>query len=120
MSGETNQMEKKWDRYLIRFNRLLVWVTLVLLIAFVIFGYGILNPKVVGELTGGLLTRGVSLQLHIALAFPLLILLLIHILIGARTALTRWGVKQGELLDAFLILLGVFVVTLLAVMQYLV
>jgi hypothetical protein len=94
-------MGKASDNYLIRFNRLLVWLTLILFVAFILFGYGILNPRVVGELTGGLLT-----------------LLLIHILIGGRTALIRWGVKQGKLLDAFLILLGVFAVTLFAVMQY--
>jgi hypothetical protein len=113
-------MERKWDRCLIRFNRLLVWVTLVLFIVFIVFGYGILNPRLVGELTGGVLTRTLSLQLHIDLAFPLLTLLLIHILIGAKSALTRWGIRQGRLLNVFLILLGVLAITLLALMQYLV
>jgi hypothetical protein len=113
-------MGRASDHYLIKFNRLLVWLTLILFIAFISFGYGILNPRLVGELTGGVLTRTVSLQLHIALAFPLLTLLLIHILIGAKSALTRWGVRQGKLLNAFLILLGVFAITLLTLMQYLV
>jgi len=113
-------MKKTSDYYLIRFNRLLVWLTLILFIAFIIFGYGILNPRLVGELTGGALTRTISLQLHIDLAFPLLTLLLIHILIGAKSALTRWGIRQGRLLNVFLILLGVFAITLLALMQYMI
>jgi cytochrome b subunit of formate dehydrogenase len=106
--------------YVQRFNRLLVWPTLVLFVLLTITGYGILNPGLVSELTGGLFTHAFSLYLHTSLTLPTLTLLMIHILIAIRSTLTRWGIREGKLLDAFLVLLGVFVLTLMVLMQYLV
>jgi hypothetical protein len=111
-------MGKINDRFLTKLNRVLVWLALVLFIVFTISGYGITNPELIKELTGGIFTRAISLNLHLNLAFPILALLTIHILIGAKSALTRWGVKQGRLLNAFLILLGIFAVAVLILMQY--
>jgi hypothetical protein len=111
-------MGKVNDRFLTKLNRVLVWLTLVLFVVFTVSGYGITNPELIRELTGGVFTRAISLNLHLHLAFPVLALLTIHILIGAKSALTRWGVKQERLLNAFLILLGVFVAALLILMQY--
>jgi hypothetical protein len=90
--------------YVQRFNRLLVWPTLVLLIFLAILGYGTLNPGLMSELTGGLFTHAFSLYLHTALVLPTLTLLMIHILIAVRSTLTRWGIREGMLLDAFLVL----------------
>ena len=104
--------------FLVRVNRLLVWPTLFLSVAYVIFGYGITNPGVVSELSGGVLNRALSLYLHTVLAVPVLVLLLVHILIGLRSALIRWGVKKGTLLNTFLLLLGIFAVVLLLLMQF--
>jgi len=111
-------MEKCSDSCQKKLNRLLVWPTLVLSVIFVVSGYGITNPGLVTELTGGVLTRAVSLKLHLVLAFPILMLLTIHVLIGAKSALTRWGVKEGILLNVFLLLAGIFTMDLLALMQY--
>jgi uncharacterized membrane protein len=95
--------------------------TLILFIVLAISGYGIVNPLVVGELTGGLFAdRYVSLRVHTDLVLPALVLLMVHILIAIRSAFIRWGVKEGNLLNAFLILLGTFTVTLIILMQYLV
>jgi hypothetical protein len=115
---ETGQMRKANDRFLTKFNRVLVWLTLVLSVVFLISGYGITNPELIRELTGGVFTRAISLNLHLNLAFPVSALLTIHVLIGAKSALARWSVKQGRLLNVFLILLGIFTVTLLLLMQY--
>jgi hypothetical protein len=104
--------------HLQRFNRLLVWPTLVLFILLAISGFGILNPGLVSELTGGLLTHAFSLRLHTTLILPTLTLLMIHILIAIRSTLIRWGIREGKLLDAFLVLLGAFVLTLMVIMQY--
>lgn len=112
--GETGQ------NHLQRFNRLLVWPTLVLFIFLAISGYGTLNPGLVSELTGGLFTHASSLYLHTTLVLPALTLLMIHILIAIRSTLTRWGIREGKLLDAFLVLLGAFVLGLMVMMQYLV
>lgn len=111
-------MERTDVSYLKRFNSILVWITLVLSIVLVITGYGITNPGFVSNLTGGIFTRALSLSIHIRLAFVVLILLTIHVLIGAKSALTRWGVKNETLLNVFLLLLGFFAITLLTLMQY--
>jgi succinate dehydrogenase/fumarate reductase cytochrome b subunit len=113
-------VQGKKEDYLKRFNRLLAVPTLILFIVLVISGYGITNPLVVSELTGGLFAdRYLSLRVHTAVVLPALILLTIHILIAIRSTLIRWGVRDGNLLNAFLILLGAFAVTLLVLMQYL-
>lgn len=111
--------EKRKD-YLQRFNRLLVWPTLILFIVLAISGYGTINPGTTSELTGGLFTRALSLYLHTTLVLPTLTLLTIHVLIAIRAILTRWGIREGKLLNAFLILLGAFTVALIVLMQYLV
>ena len=113
-------MEEEKKDYLKRFNRLLAVPTLVLFIVLAISGYGITNPIVVSELTEGLFyDRYFSLRVHTAVVLPALVLLTVHILIAMRSTLIRWGVRDGNLLNAFLILLGAFAATLLVVMQYL-
>jgi succinate dehydrogenase/fumarate reductase cytochrome b subunit len=113
-------LEEGKKDYLKRFNRWLAVPTLVLFVVLAISGYGITNPLVVSELTGGLFAdRYLSLRIHTAVILPALVLLMIHILIAIRSALIRWGVKEGNLLTAFLILLGAFTVALLVIMQYL-
>ena len=97
-----------------------MWPTLVLFIFLVISGYGTLNPGLVSELTGGMFTHAFSLYLHTNLILPTLTLLMVHILIAIRSTLTRWGIREGKLLDAFLVLLGAFALTLMVLMQYLV
>jgi uncharacterized membrane protein len=114
-------LEEERENRIKRFNRLLAMPTLILFIVLAISGYGIVNPVVVGELTGGLFAdRYVSLHVHTDVVLPALVLLMVHILIAIRSALIRWGVKDGNLLNAFLILLGTFTVTLIILMQYLV
>lgn len=113
-------MTKKSNDYLRTFNRLLVWPTLVLLIIVVISGFGITNPKTTSELTGGVFTQYNSLYWHLNLAVPVLILLMIHVLIGLKTALTRRGVKEAKLLNVALVALGLFVTALIILARYLV
>jgi hypothetical protein len=92
----------------------------VLFIVFAISGFGITNPRMTSELTGGLFKPSVSLYLHLNLAAPVLILLMIHVLIGLKTALARWGVEEGRLLNVVLIALGLFVTALIILARYLV
>ncbi len=96
-----------------------MWPTLILFILLAVSGYGILNPGLVSELTGGLLNHPFSLSLHTTLILPTLTLLMVHVLIALRSVLTRWGIREGKLLDAFLVLLGAFAFTLMLLMQYL-
>jgi hypothetical protein len=83
-------------------------------------GFGITNPAMTSELTGGVFTPSVSLYLHLNLAAPVLILLMIHVLIGLKNALTRWGIEEGRLLNTVIIALGLFVTALIIVARYLV
>jgi hypothetical protein len=66
------------------------------------------NPELTSLLTGGIFTSSFSMYLHANLAVPVLLLLLIHVIIGLKTALTRWGIEEGKLLNVFLIILGLF------------
>ena len=111
-------MSKSRNRYLVKFNRILIWATLVVFAFFVVCGFGTTNPELLGQLTGGILNRAVSIHLHTVLAAPVLVLLLIHTLIGLKLALIRWGVEDGILLNAFIIGLGVFVTAIILVLQY--
>ncbi len=112
-------MDKIGTDRLKKFNRLLVWPTLFLAIILAVSGYGIVNPGTVSRLTGDWFTHLFSLNLHTALALPTLTLLMMHVLIALRSTFIRWGIREGRLLDAFLFLLGAFVVVLMVLMQYL-
>lgn len=113
-------MTRKQNGRLQRFDRLLAWSTVILFAVFVVSGFGMTNPRLTAELTGGIFTSSFSMYLHVNLAAPVLILLLIHLLIGMRTALTRWGIEEGMLLNAFVIILGLFVAALIILARYLV
>lgn len=116
-------MTRKEDHYLQRLNRLLAWFTVVLFAFLVISGFGMTNPGLTTRLTGGLFTPAFSMYLHVNLATPVLILLLIHFLNGIKTALTRWGMGENKLsnalLNAFLIILGLFLAALIILARYL-
>jgi hypothetical protein len=91
----------------------------VLFIILAISGFGLTNPTMTSELTGGVFTKSVCLYLHLNLAVPVLILLLIHVLIGLKTALTRWGAEEERLLNVVLVALGLFVTALIILARYL-
>ena len=112
-------MKKPISYYLVKLDRLLILPTLVFFIIYVLTGFSVTNPKLVNELTFGVLTHALSLYLHTTLALPVMILLSIHILIGIRSSLIRLGMKDSKLLNVFIIVLGVFSTTLLILMQFL-
>ena len=97
-----------------------MWPTLVLFVAFVIVGYGITKPEIVNALTGGVLTRSVSIYLHTVLTAPVLILIMIHVLIDVKLALDRRGVGYGRLADALLITLGIITSAVIVLLQVLI
>jgi hypothetical protein len=102
---------------LIKLNRWLVWLTLPLFIIFAFCGYGITNPTLTMSLTGGLFNRATSTYLHTTLAPIVLFLSTVHILIGAKFALIRKGIKDGLFLNAFLTALGAFITILIVIFQ---
>jgi len=111
-------MEKKRNSNLAKLNRILIWLTFVLFVFYVICGFGIINSSSVSSLTGGILNRDRSAYFHTTLTAPVLILLLVHMMIGLRFSLIHWGVREGKLLNAFVIGLGVFFIALFIILQY--
>ncbi|MBN1280159.1 MAG: hypothetical protein JXA00_00765 [Candidatus Thermoplasmatota archaeon] len=75
-------------------RRLLILTTHILLtivlILFILSGYGITNYQTIEPLTAGLLSKPTSYQLHVNLIIPLLILLALHI------ALPLWNRTQRQ------------------------
>ncbi len=103
---------------LVRFNRVFVWASLVLLAFFAFCGFGIVNPGLASRLTGGVFYRDLSIYLHMTLAPYVLIVLLVHIMIESRFVLIRWGVQQGKLLNGFTIFVGILIAAGILVLQY--
>jgi hypothetical protein len=110
-------MKKPFNYYLLKYDRIAIWIIAVFFALYVVSGYGIVNPGVVSELTGGILTRTISLYLHETLDLPILVLVLVHVLIQLRFTLLRWKVKDGMFLSSFIIVLGVFAIVLLLLMD---
>jgi len=92
----------------------------VLFVIYTMSGFGISNSATTSKLTGGVFSFSNSLYLHLNLAVPVLILLMIHVLIGLKTALKRWGVEEERLVNAVLIALGVLATALIFLLRYLV
>jgi len=65
------------DKKLIK--KIIHWGLLVLIIVFIVTGFGIVRYKIIETLTFGLLTKPVSYQIHSYLVIPLVIFLYLHV-----------------------------------------
>ena len=65
------------NRNLIR--KIVSWSLLALVVLFLVTGFGITQFRIVESLTGGLLDKNLSFNIHTVLWIPLLILLSLHI-----------------------------------------
>jgi len=75
------------DKFLIKLERFSAWVLLVLIIAYVVSGYGI---------TKGIIDPVFSKYLHDKLlAIPFFVFFVLHVGIATRYALVRWGVFKS-------------------------
>jgi len=55
------------------------WLLTVLVIIYLITGFGITEYRIVEPLTFGLLTKSLAQKIHISLEIPFIILLILHI-----------------------------------------
>jgi len=55
------------------------WLLTVVIIVYLITGFGITEYRIVEPLTFGLLTKGLAHKIHMNLEIPLIILLILHI-----------------------------------------
>ena len=97
---------KSADYYLVKFNRLIVWILLALIVVLIVSGYGLTKPTLINMLTFGLIDHQTAFDLHSLLDLPLFILLTIHVLIEVKLSLMRWGFKNWRLLNSLILLLG--------------
>jgi succinate dehydrogenase hydrophobic anchor subunit len=106
----------KFERVLARVDHFAAWGSAVLLILYVISGYGLTRPARVTDLTGGIVAPRLAFTLHNNLYIPLLVLFAFHTFVGLRRALIRttrrkaiagWvAVGAGAIVVTYLALLG--------------
>lgn len=65
-----------------------VLLTIVIII-FIVTGFGISNYQIIESLTGGTLSKPISFQIHSNLIIPLIILLIFHISITVGKKFTK-------------------------------
>jgi hypothetical protein len=96
---------RKLNYYLMKANRIIVWILLLLILMMIISGYGLTKPSLIRSLSGGWIDYQTALFVHTSLDTPFLILLLIHVVIEIRFSLMRWGVKNQKLLNLLMLIL---------------
>jgi cytochrome b subunit of formate dehydrogenase len=60
------------------------WLLLVVLVLYLISGFGITEFRVVEQVTFGLLSKNVAFYIHNSLLIPFIVLLVLHIYQGAK------------------------------------
>jgi len=77
------------------FQRQTAWVLLALSIMEALTGFaaGPVSSNIITMITGGLLTRGIGLELHLLLIDPLAFFFILHIASGIGLALIRRGIR---------------------------
>src|SRR4030042_1838662 len=93
------------DKFLIKLERFSAWVLLILVILYIISGYGI---------NKGIIDPVFSKYLHDKLlAIPFFIFFVLHVGIATKYALMRWGVfKSQKIGNAYIIIFGLILLAL--------
>jgi len=65
------------------------WLLLVVIIVYLVSGFGITEFRTVEALTLGLLTKSLAFKMHDVLLIPLLVLLSLHIFMSSFSRLLR-------------------------------
>jgi len=93
------------DKFLIKLSRFSAWILLVLMILYIISGYGI---------TKGIIDPIFSKYLHDKLlAIPFFIFFVLHVGISTRYALLRWRIfKTKKAADFYVIILSIILLSL--------
>jgi cytochrome b subunit of formate dehydrogenase len=105
------------ESLLVRLDRLAAWGSAILLILYVVSGYGLTRPARVTDLTGGVVAPRLAFTLHNNLYIPLLILFAFHTFMGVRRALIR-TTRRRRVASWIAIGTGALVVTYLAVLAF--
>ncbi|MGD2250997.1 MAG: hypothetical protein PVF58_21580 [Candidatus Methanofastidiosia archaeon] len=87
------------EKTLFTVQRIVSWILVPLIIVEVITGYAYTRQI-------RFLHRGLAFDVHTTLDLPLLLLLVVHVIIGARSELRRFKIK-GKTTDYILVIIGV-------------
>ena len=112
--------QRTLNQNLLKFNRLIVWILLILIVLVAVSGYGLTKPRLISSLSGGLIDYDIAYTLHMQLDFYLLIMLLFHVAIEIRFSLIRWGFKHRKLLNILILVLIIESLALLIFVEYMV
>jgi hypothetical protein len=65
----------------------IAWLLLAVTVVYLVSGFGITNPDIVGPLTAGILGKALAFRLHDVLWLPFIALLVLHVVwnVGRRT-----------------------------------
>jgi hypothetical protein len=77
------------ERILARLDHAAAWVSALILVLYIVSGYGITRAESTRALTGGLVTLERAFALHNNLYIPLLVTFAFHTVTGLRRALIR-------------------------------
>jgi hypothetical protein len=79
---------------LLRITKISIHLLLILIIIlFIVTGFGITNFRIIESLTLGLLSKPVSYQLHTSLIIPFIILLTLHIVLSLSKKIQKQNRK---------------------------
>jgi cytochrome b subunit of formate dehydrogenase len=109
---------KTFNHYLMKLNRVIVWILLLFILMLIISGYGLTKPSLIRSLTGGWIDYHTALLIHTSLDTPLLVLLLTHVLIEMKFTLMRWGVKNQKLLNLLMLILMLICLILIIYVKF--
>ncbi|MFC2013267.1 hypothetical protein ACFLUE_03160 [Chloroflexota bacterium] len=68
-------------------KRIIRWLLFILIVLYLITGFGITEFRTVGTLTGGLLSKNLAFRIHDNLFIPFISLLMLHIFLSPVTSL---------------------------------
>jgi len=70
-------------------KKIVRWVLLVLVILYILTGFGITQFRIIEQLTMGLLTKSLSFRIHLGLTIPFIVLLVLHVCFSSLLKLRR-------------------------------
>lgn len=97
-----------------RVARLSAWLLVAAIIVSVLSGWGITRTEIIYQASFGLVNRGVANAIHRGLQVPMAAILLIHVLVNAKLALSRY---RAGVVNAVLVAIGLALVAVVVYME---
>lgn len=92
--GNQGRGKIRWERLFSRLDHVAAWISALILVLYIVSGYGLTRADSTQALTGGLMNQGRAYALHNNLYIPLLITFAFHTFMGVRRALIRTTRKK--------------------------